>query len=157
MIDRVMSGQEPAEAYVDAGLNPVDDPEKKANAIMKKDQNQAYMAKILDDHGATDEKIAKTLAEGMDANKVTYRKVLNKTVDADGKKQAIVTMERLEDPDRPERRQSAMAAAELKGHRHTKGDTEGATVVRVYAPFSPRPDRQGDIPDGLAIEVRHER
>ncbi len=144
MMDRVLSGQEPADAYSEAGLSPVADPAQKANSIMKKDQNQAYMARILDEHGATDEKIAETLFAGMDATKIKYRKSPDGT-------------EQFEEPDHAERRQAAMAVAELKGHRNTKGDSEGATVVRVYAPFSPRPDRQADIPEGIAIEVRHER
>lgn len=160
VMDRVLSGQDKGDAYADAGLPATNNPEGRVDSIMKKPQNQEYISRVLDEAGATDEKIAEVLAKGMDAESVQYRKHI-KMITVRGsrgdKQRRIEEIVPLHHPNHAERRMSAMAVAELKGYKGGKQDDGGGAIVRVYAPFTPKPKGErgeNDMPGGIAIEVK---
>lgn len=121
--------------------------EKTVEEILHKGPVQAYLQKILDRAGATDERLAKVLSEGLEA--VQQREFLSK-----GPEGAEV-IEGKERPDYTQRHATAMDIMRLKGNLQPVNDKgEGNTTFNLFQTvINTRKERGLDVSEVIDVKV----
>ena len=148
-IQNLLNGMKPVDALKSSSLANTRAPVQKADRLMGLPHIKRYIGSVLDKHGATDDKIAKTISEGLEATDVQIR--MEKSVDGDGNKvEKAVTLDR---PDWNARARFAELAIRTKGYMDKEDDGARApTKVTVISRHS-RSKKSDDDEDVVGIKV----
>jgi len=143
-IANILKGQAPALALTNSDLPATVNPDQKANRLMNLPHIRKYLGEVLDKAGATDKKIAKVIAKGLDATDMQVR--------TEKLGQGIEKVVQIERPDWANRLRAVEIALKAKGFMDKDdGKAERPTKITIINKHS---RKTGDTEEsGVQVEV----